>query len=110
MSRKSLLSLLFVASLASFGALYAQEGLQQQVGQLKESMAKNKQALAQYTWVETVTISLKGEEKKQQHYQVQMGPDGKPQKTSLDSAPAADQRAQSGWRGGWVRARCMESR
>jgi hypothetical protein len=56
MSRKSLLSLLFVASLASVCALYAQEGLQQQVGQLKESMAKNKQALAQYTWVETVTI------------------------------------------------------
>ena len=40
MSRKSLLSLLFVASLAPVCALYAQEGLQQQVGQLKESMAK----------------------------------------------------------------------
>jgi hypothetical protein len=62
--------------------------LQQRVAELKESMAKNKQALAQYTWVEQVTISLKGEEKKQQHYQVRLGPDGKPQKTSLDPPPA----------------------
>jgi hypothetical protein len=44
MSRKSLFSFLFVAVLASICVLYAQEGLQQQVGQLKESMAKNKQA------------------------------------------------------------------
>jgi hypothetical protein len=108
MSRKSLLPLLFVASFVSVCALYAQEGLQQQVGQLKESMAKNKQALAQYTWVETVTISLKGEEKKQQHYQVQMGPDGKPQKTSLDSAPAAQ--PQSSGRGGRVKQRVIEKK
>ena len=108
MSRKSLLFLFFVASFASVCILYAQEGLQQQVGQLKESMAKNKQALAQYTWVETVTISLKGEEKKQQHYQVQMGPDGKPQKTSLDPAPAAQ--PQSSGRGGRLKQRVIEKK
>ncbi len=61
--------------------------LQQRVAELKESMAKNKQALAQYTWVEQVTISLKGEQKKQEHFQVRLGPDGKPQKTSLDPPP-----------------------
>ena len=109
MSRKSLHSFLFVTVLASVCVLYAQEGLQQQVGQLKESMAKNKQALAQYTWVETVTISLKGQEKKQQHFQVQMGPDGKPQKTSLDSEPAA-QSQQSGGRGGHLRQRVVEKK
>ena len=109
MSRKSLLSLLFVASFALACVLYAQEGgLQQQVAQLKESMAKNKQALAQYTWVETVTISLKGEEKKQQHYQVQTGPDGKPQKTSLDSAPAAQ--PESSGRGGRLKQRAVEKK
>jgi hypothetical protein len=109
MSRKSLLFLLFIASFASACVLYAQEGgLQEQVGQLKESMAKNKQALAQYTWVETVTISLKGEEKKQQHYQVQMGPDGKPQKTSLDSAPAAQ--PESSGRGGRLKQRVVEKK
>jgi hypothetical protein len=63
--------------------------LQQRVAELKESMAKNKQALAQYTWVEQVTISLKGEQKKQEHFQVRLGPDGKPQKTSLDPPPQA---------------------
>ena len=37
--------------------------LQERVGDLKESMAKNKEALSHYTWEETVTIYLKGEEK-----------------------------------------------
>jgi hypothetical protein len=63
--------------------------------ELKESMAKNKAALATYTWKETVTISLKGEVKKVQHYQVREGSDGKPQKTSLDPA-AAPQQPQGG--------------
>jgi hypothetical protein len=58
--------------------------LQERVAELKESMAKNKMSLAQYTWVEQVNISLKGELKKQEHFQVRLGPDGKPQKTSLD--------------------------
>jgi hypothetical protein len=62
--------------------------LQQRVAEMKEASVKNKQALAQYTWNEQVTISLKGEEKKQEHFQVRLGPDGKPQKTSLD--PPAD--------------------
>lgn len=66
--------------------------LQQKVADLKAAMAQNKQALAQYTWTEQDTISLKGEQKKQEHFQVRLGPDGKPQKTSLDppdAAPAA---------------------
>jgi hypothetical protein len=58
--------------------------LQQHVADIKQSMAKNKQALASYTWNEQVTISLKGEEKKQEHFQVRLGPDLKPEKTSLD--------------------------
>jgi hypothetical protein len=70
--------------------------LKQHVAELKESMAKNKQAFAQYAWAEQVTISLKGEQKKQQHFQVRLGPDGKSQKTSLD--PPADPPAESGGR------------
>jgi hypothetical protein len=61
--------------------------LQERVAEIKEAVAKNKQAMAQYTWVEQVTISLKGEQKKQEHFQVRLGPDGKPQKTSLDPPP-----------------------
>jgi len=62
--------------------------LQERVAEMKQASVKNKQALAQFTWVEQVTISLKGEQKKQEHFQVRLGPDGKPQKTSLD--PPAD--------------------
>jgi hypothetical protein len=58
--------------------------LQERVAELKESMARNKMSLGQYTWVEQVNISLKGELKKQERFQVRLGPDGKPQKTSLD--------------------------
>src|SRR5271167_2770361 len=58
--------------------------LQERVAEMKEAAAKNKQAMAQYTWNEQVNISLKGELKKQEHFQVRLGPDGKPQKTSLD--------------------------
>src|SRR5512147_329141 len=64
--------------------------LQEKVAAIKQAAAANKQALAQYTWVEQVTISLKGEEKKQEQYQVQMGPDGKPQKTPIGSPESAD--------------------
>lgn len=75
------------AACTSFSAAQNPE-MQQKVAEAKEAMARNKQALAQYTWVEQVTISLKGEQKKQEHFQVRLGPDGKPQKTSLDPAAA----------------------
>lgn len=61
--------------------------LQQRVTEVKEAMARNKQSLASYSWNELMTISLKGEEKKQEHFQVRLGPDGKPQKVSLDPPP-----------------------
>src|SRR5215472_15647688 len=72
---------------AHFTAAQSPE-MQQKVTEVKEAAARNKQALAQYTWVQQVTISLKGEQKKQEHFQVRLGPDGKPQKQSLDPPPA----------------------
>jgi hypothetical protein len=78
--------------------------LQQRLAEIKQAMAQNKQALAQYTWVEQVTISLKGEQKKQEHFQVRLGPDGKPQKTSLD-APAQPQES-----GGRLKKRVVEKK
>jgi hypothetical protein len=82
--------------------------LQARVGELKESMAKNKAALAQYTWKETVKIILKGEEKKTENFQVHQGPDGKAVKTSLDAAPAAQQ--ASGGRGGRLKEHVVEKK
>src|SRR3974390_743904 len=84
----------FAVATAALGAalspkLLAQNPeMQQKVAEVKEAAARNKQLLAQYTWVEQVTISLKGEEKKQEHFQVRLGPDGKQQKQSLDPAAA----------------------
>ncbi len=85
-----------IAVAASASPARAQGGvggadMQARMMELKESMAKNKAALATYTWKETTTISLKGEVKKVQHYQVREGSDGKPQKTSLDPAQAPQQ-------------------
>jgi len=80
---------IFLAGAAVPWAIYAQSPeVQQRVSQIKESSAKNKQALASYSWNEQVTISLKGQQKKVQHFQVRLGPDLTPQKTSLD--PPAD--------------------
>jgi 23S rRNA pseudoU1915 N3-methylase RlmH len=98
-------SALFVL-LLSGASLHAQGDMQQRMADLKASMAKNKQALAQYTWKEQVSISVKGQERKVQHYQVKMGPDGKPQKTSLDPAPQAQ--ADSGAPRGRLRQRIVE--
>ena len=81
--------LILLSSVAAPWAIYAQSPeVQQRVNEIRESSAKNKQALASYSWNEQVTISLKGEQKKVQHFQVRLGPDLTPQKTSLD--PPAD--------------------
>ena len=83
---------LVIAVAAALAPLLAAQNpeMQQKVAEIKEALAANQRALAQYTWVEQNTISLKGEQKKQEHFQVRLGPDGKPQKTSLDeqAAPA----------------------
>lgn len=81
--------LIFGISLDFSRPLPAQsQEMRERVAEVKEAAARNKQALAQYTWVEQVTIILKGEQKKQEHFQVRLGPDGKPLKQSLDP-PAA---------------------
>jgi hypothetical protein len=80
-----LIPVVFLGGFAFSRSANAQnQELQERVAEMKEASAKNKQAMAQYTWVEQVNISLKGEQKKQEHFQVRLGPDGKPQKTSLD--------------------------
>ena len=58
--------------------------LQQRVAELKQSLQLNKQMLAQYTWQENQTVSVKGEVKQAELFQVRIGPDGQQQKTNLD--------------------------
>lgn len=88
-TRVALPALLILATTGFARPIAAQnQEMQERLAAVKQAVAQNKQALAQYTWVEQVTISLKGEQKKQEHFQVRLGPDGKPQKTSLDPPPA----------------------
>jgi hypothetical protein len=62
--------------------------VQAKVAEVKAASAANKQKLASYTWQEQQTISIKGEVKKTQLFQVSVGPNGQQQKTELDpSAP-----------------------
>ena len=100
-SRLGLLIFLTTLGTLAAGTVFAQDPeMQQKVADLKQAMATNKQALAQYTWIEQDTISLKGEEKKEELYNVQLGPDGKPQKTPIDpSSVSDDERQRRGLRG-----------
>jgi hypothetical protein len=102
------LELLAVPVLA-IGAVFTQTiaaqnpELQQKAADLKTMAAMNKQALAQYTYVQTTTISIKGDVKKVTHDQIVTGPDGKPQKTSLDPPPPPP-------RGGRLKQRIVEKK
>jgi 23S rRNA pseudoU1915 N3-methylase RlmH len=85
------------ASLSGIRAPAQNPDVQQRLAEVKQASAQNKQELATYTWQEQDTISLKGEVKKQESFQVQMGADGKPQ-------------AESGRRGGRVKEHIVENK
>ncbi len=87
------------ALLLSSPALAQNPELKEKVAELKAQSAQNKQALMQYTWQEQDTISIKGEVKKQNIYQVRLGPDGQPQKTDLNPQPPQQAQQPSGRRG-----------
>lgn len=85
--QKYVVKVVFTLSLAGFVPLAisqsggADQGLQQKVAALKQSIAMNQQALHKYMWTESRQMILKGEVKSTQMYQCQYGPDGKVQKT-----------------------------
>jgi hypothetical protein len=62
--------------------------------QMKAGMARNKQALAHYTWREEQTLSLDGEVKKTTISQVQLDAQGQPQKTTISEQSAAPKSAR----------------
>jgi len=71
---------------------------------IKQAQDTNKQKLAQYTWQETETISIKGSVKDTKIYQVQMV-NGQQQKN-----PLSDQKAQSGGHEGRMKERMIEKK
>jgi hypothetical protein len=79
-----------VVFLLSALPLHAQNPeLQQRLGQIKEASAANKQSLSHYTWQEQQTTSIKGDVKKQQVFQISVGPDGQQQKIQIGGSQAA---------------------
>src|ERR1022692_67841 len=76
--------------------------MEQKLMAIKDAQAANKQKLAQYTWQETETISIKGNVKDTKVYQIQMV-NGQQQKTLLN-----DQKASSGGREGRVKERVVQ--
>jgi len=63
------------------------EVLQQRLAAIRDSVAKNQEALRQYTWTETIEVSLKGEVKSRQQNECRYGPDGNVVKTPLGARP-----------------------
>src|ERR1017187_469907 len=79
--------------------------MEQKLMAIKQAQDTNKQKLAQYTWTETETISIKGNVKDTKTYQVQMV-NGKQQKTLVN-----DQKASSGGgRQGRVKERVVDKK
>ncbi|HET7872962.1 MAG TPA: hypothetical protein VFL42_10665 [Terriglobales bacterium] len=93
---------ILVAAAFAIPQLAAQGGdpqMQQKIADLKVAAAQNKQAMTQYTWVQQETVALKGEVKKQEVFQVRIGPDGKPQKTPMDAGAQPQSGKEHGIRG-----------
>ncbi len=63
--------------------------IKQKLEAAKEAAAANREALRQYSWSETIKVSLNGELKTTKQMSCRNGADGKPQCTPTDSAPPA---------------------
>ena len=66
--------------------------IQQRVAALKQNIAHNKQAIRQYQWIQTTTISLKGEQKSQNQKQCYYGADGTLTKVLITTTPPPEQK------------------
>jgi len=64
--------------------------LQEKMAAVKQSMAENQARLLQYSWTETIEISLKGEVKKREQNECRYGPDGKVVKTPIGGGGAGE--------------------
>jgi hypothetical protein len=79
--------------------------MEEKVMSIKEAQGVNKQKLAQYTWQETQTISIKGNVKDTKIYQVQMGPNGQPMKNEI-----GNEKAESGGHEGRLKKHVVEKK
>jgi len=94
----------FALMLSGSLALAQNPQMEEKLMAIKDKMTANKQHLAQYTWTETETISIKGDVKDTKTYQVQMV-NGQQQKTLVNN-----QQAQSGGREGRIKERVVDKK
>jgi len=105
--RLKFVALIMAALVMAPSGLWAQNAMQEKMAQVKEGIQANQAALKTYNYQQHTKIYYKGEEKSQKNYSVVTGPDGKPQKTSLD--PPAPPAEDSG-RGGRVKKHVVEKK
>jgi hypothetical protein len=82
-------AILAIMPLAALQVAAQTPQLQQNLAEIKQAVAANKQALTHYTWLEQQTIIVNGEIKKEELFQVRLGPDGKPQRVLTGSTPSS---------------------
>lgn len=93
-TKRTLAAVAVLVVLSGSLAMAQSQQMEEKLMAFRENQAANKQKLAQYTWQETETISIKGEVKDTKVYQVRMV-NGQQQKTEV-----SNQAAQSGGREG----------
>jgi hypothetical protein len=83
----------------------------QVVAALKQNLAESQKRLRQYEWVETTSISLKGEEKSRKQQRVYYGADGKLTKVPIgEPKPQAQPAPSRGRRGGGLKQNIVENK
>jgi hypothetical protein len=117
MLRPAFFSLLFlsvapgIALLSQMGGMGGGGELQQKLAALKASTAENQQRLHQYTWTETMQMTLNGEPKPPKEFTCTYGPDGKVQKVPVGApVDTASNSGGGGRRGGAFRQRIVEKK
>jgi hypothetical protein len=102
-----------VGMATTLGAQPPAAGQPDPVAALKQSIGEGTKKLAQYEWVETTIIKLKGEEKGRKLNRCYYGADGTVQKIPMDQpAPQAQEQAggRRGRRSGAVKAKIVENK
>jgi hypothetical protein len=85
------------------GAQDAGGGVPERVTALNWSLAQSQESLRAYQWVETTTVSMKGEQKSMKQEGCYYGADGKLQKTPIAASPPPKQK-------GGLRGKIAESK
>lgn len=98
---------LFIALLLIHAAAFGQGSEQEQrVAAFKQAVQQSMAGLRNYEWIETTTVSLKGEVKSQKQNRCYYGADGKIQKVPIGEA-APPQEQSSGRRRGRIKKRII---